>query len=139
MGEMWLKIWVWIKGIVFALLALYAILFAYNNSGESRLWWWFNHTWQSSTLVLMGISFIAGMITVVLAGTTLRTMRQIKDLRTRSRTDRLEREMADMKSKAGMLQTKPGTATAAPIPSSPPDQKPLERLVWDRPPPPGAL
>src|SRR3954453_22858073 len=113
MGEMWLKIWVWIKGIVFALLALYAILFAYNNSGEAKLWWWFNHTWQSSTLLMMAISFFAGMVTVVLFGTTLRTMRQIKDLRSRNRTDGLEREMADMKSKASMLQTRPAGSASA--------------------------
>src|SRR3954451_22543774 len=100
MGEMWLKIWVWIKGIAVALLVLYAILFAYNNSNRATLWWWFNHQWESSTLMLMGISFVAGMISVVLISTTLRTMRQIKDLRSRGRADRLEREIADMKTKA---------------------------------------
>src|SRR3954471_4835153 len=125
MGEMWLKIWVWIKGILFALLAFYAILFAYNNSGEAKLWWWFHHTWQSSTLLMMAISFFAGAIATVLFGTTLRTMRQIKDLRSRSRTDRLEREMADMKSKAAMLQTRPAVSGAADTTTAV-DQEPLE-------------
>jgi uncharacterized integral membrane protein len=124
MGELWLKVWVWIKGIVLALLAFYVILFAYNNSGDSELWWWFNHTWRSSKLLMMGVCFIAGMLTVVLAGTTLRTMRQIKDLRSRSRTDRLEREMADMRSKAAMLQTRPASSTGAT--TSLIDQEPLE-------------
>ena len=111
MGNFWLKVKVWTKGIVALLLAIYAILFVYNNSADATVWWWFNRSFKSTTVVLIIIAFLAGAITTVLVRTTLRTLRQMRDLRSRSRTDRMERELADMKQKAARLQTKP-TASA---------------------------
>jgi hypothetical protein len=60
--------------------------------------------------------------------TVLKTLRQWRTLQDRSRTVKLEKEMAEMKAKAGMLQTREtpmptspsGTATAsAPLPRAP--------------------
>jgi hypothetical protein len=45
----------------------------------------------------------------------------VQDLRDRNRSQRMERELADMKSKASMLQTRPVATTETPV-----DQEPLE-------------
>jgi lysylphosphatidylglycerol synthetase-like protein (DUF2156 family) len=121
MGNLWLKIWVWTKGILIAAIALYVLLFVYNNSEHATVWWWFNHKYESTSLLLIGISFLAGIVSAVLVRTTLRTFRQVQDLRDRNRSQRMERELADMKSKASMLQTRPVATTETPV-----DQEPLE-------------
>ena len=108
MGETWLKIKAWTKGIIFALLAMYAVLFAYNNSGDNiRFWWWFNHSREMSAFFLALVSFVAGALCAFLIGTTWRTMRQIRDTRSGKRLEKLEREQADLRAKAAMLQTRP--------------------------------
>jgi len=112
MGNFWLKIKVWTKGIVVALVSIYALLFVYNNSAEANVWWWFNRSFKSSTVVLILIAFLAGVVGAVMVRTTFTTLRQIKDLRSRSRSDRIERELADMKEKASRLQTKPSSTTS---------------------------
>ena len=59
-------------------------------------------------------SFFAGVISTILIRTTWRTLRQVRNLRDRSRGQRMERELAEMKQKAATLQTKP-IPTADPI------------------------
>ena len=104
---MWLKIKIWTKTIVVGALVLYALLFILNNSGQAvKFWYWFNRQYETSMLVLIVITFLAGVIGTLLVRTTFTTMRQIREARARSRTDRLEREVADMKAKAAMLKTK---------------------------------
>ena len=56
----------------------------------------------------------------ILATTTFRTIRQIRDLRARSRTARLEDEVRDMRSKAAMLKTKPSGAAVSTADLAPP-------------------
>lgn len=129
---MWLKIKVWTKVIVASALALYALLFIYNNSGEPvQFWWWFKHTQPASVFTLAILAFIAGMIAAVLISTTWKTYSQIRELQRRSRQQRLERDLAGMKSKAGMLQTRTAPQSsptldpdpsAAPIPLAPEDE-----------------
>ena len=51
---------------------------------------------------------LTSVIFTVLIGTAFRTIRQIKEIRARSRSQKLEDEIRDMKSKASMLQTRPG-------------------------------
>jgi len=116
MGTLWLKIKVWTKGILTLLVVLYALFFAYNNSEETTVWLWFNHSPTHSKLVLLAIAFFAGVICTILVRTTVRTLRQVRDLRMRSRTDRIERELADMKQKASRLQTKPSPTNASDAP-----------------------
>jgi uncharacterized integral membrane protein len=113
---MWLKIKIWTKTIVVGALVLYALLFILNNSGQSvKFWYWFRREYETSMLVLILITFLAGVIGTLLVRTTLSTIRQIREARARARTDRLEREVADMKVKAAMLKTKsaPGSAGAS--------------------------
>jgi uncharacterized integral membrane protein len=111
MSDVWLKIKAWTKGIVFALVAVYVILFAYNNSGDTiKFWWWFDHTREMSAFFLALTSFVAGALCAFLIGTTWRTMRQIRDAKAGRRLGRLERENADIRTKAGLLQ--PASAPA---------------------------
>jgi hypothetical protein len=107
MGNIWLKIKVWTKSILFGALVLYALLFILNNSGQPvKFWYWFRHEHETSMLVLVVVTFLAGVIGTILVRTTLKTLKQVRELRERSRLDRIEREHAEMKAKAAMLQTK---------------------------------
>jgi uncharacterized integral membrane protein len=108
MGNMWLKIKIWTKGIIFGALLLYALVFLVMNMGQVpvTLWFWYNTKLQISPLLLVFMTFLIGVIAAVLMRTTLTTIRQIREARDRSRTERLEREVADMKSKAAMLKTR---------------------------------
>jgi len=112
MGNFWLKIKVWTKGITIALILLYVLIFVIKNNEPVKFWWWYNREDQYSMLVLIGISFFAGVISTVLVRTTWRTIHQIRDLRDRSRTQRVERDLAEMKEKAARLQVKPPSTTA---------------------------
>jgi lysylphosphatidylglycerol synthetase-like protein (DUF2156 family) len=124
MGNVWLKIKVWTKGIVALLTIVYALLFIYNNSKPTEVWWWFDRRFNSSTVVLIAIAFLAGIISAVLTRTTIRTLQQVRDLRSKSRTERIERDLAEMKQKASRLQTKP-SASSMPNLASPPNE-PIE-------------
>jgi lysylphosphatidylglycerol synthetase-like protein (DUF2156 family) len=117
MGNLWLKIKVWAKVILFSLVALYVLLFIYNNSGkEVDLWYWFNHSYKGSALLLAAIAFVIGVVGTLLVRTIIRTVRQIRDVNDRTRALRLEREMMDMKTKAAKLQTR---TDSPPPPASP--------------------
>ena len=108
---MWLKIKVWTKVAIASALGLYALLFIYNNSGQPvQFWWWFNHTQPASVFTLSTLAFLAGAIAAVLVRTTWKTWTQIRELQKRARQQRVERELADIKSKAGMLRTRMSTA-----------------------------
>jgi uncharacterized integral membrane protein len=124
MGNLWLKIKVWTKVTLFGLLILYALVFIVENSGVVEVWVWPNHTPKTSILLLVLYAFATGIVLTILVRTTLKTLRQIRDLKSRSRTDRLERDMADMKMKAAMLREKtaaslPDSAPAAPLADEP--------------------
>jgi uncharacterized membrane protein YciS (DUF1049 family) len=116
MSSMWLKIKIWTKVVIFALVALYLLLFFLNNySKQVTFWYWFNREPNQSVLLLVALSFVLGVIVAILVRMMFKTVHQVREMRNKARTDRLEREVADMKAKAAMLQTK-----ASPSPSSPP-------------------
>jgi uncharacterized integral membrane protein len=109
MGSFWLKFKIWTKGILITLLVLYVLAFMLKNTGQPpvKLWFWFNTELTISPLLLVFTTFLIGIVFTILAKTTFTTIRQIREVRQRSRTDKLEREVADMKTKAAMLQTRP--------------------------------
>jgi lysylphosphatidylglycerol synthetase-like protein (DUF2156 family) len=113
MNEIWLSIKAWTQRIVISALVIYAGFFVYKNSSDSvKFWFWFDHEHTTTVFLLAAGAFAAGMIFAVLISTALKTLRQIRDLRSRSRQEKLERDLIDMKAKAAMLQTKPaGEAT----------------------------
>ncbi len=117
MNDTWLKIKFWTKITITSGVTLYILFFIYNNSAETtKFWYWFRRpNYQIPILILAASSFLAGAVSIFLLRTTYRTIRQLRDLRSRGRTEKLEREIADMKSKAAMLQTKsPATQPTPP-------------------------
>ena len=112
MGNLWLKIKIWTKVIAFALLTLAVLIFLVQNINKSVTLW----LWNDIETTLLKVVFFTALISVlftVLLGTTFRTVRQIRELRSRNRSDKLEREVADMRAKAAMLHTKPVPGAAA--------------------------
>ena len=104
---MWLKIKVWTKIILASLLGLYILVFVLKNTTQQvTFWWWINRTSDSSVFTLALLAFLSGAIATVLIRTTWKTYAQIRELQRRSRSQRVERDLADMKSKAAMLQTR---------------------------------
>ena len=113
MANLWLKIKIWTKVTLFAFLAFYILVFVVKNGDrQSKFWYWFGRDYDVPLLFLVLFAFLSGCLTAILLSTTFRTIRQVKELRARSRSERLEREVEDMKTKAAMLQTKPGGSTA---------------------------
>ena len=114
MQNLWLKIKIWTKVTIAALIVLYVLIFVLKNGDrKAEFWFWFGREYSGSLLSLVFFAFLIGGLVAVLATTTLRTIRQIRELRARSRTTRLEAEVRDMKTKAAMLQTKPPGALGA--------------------------
>jgi uncharacterized integral membrane protein len=108
--SLWAKIWAWTKTAIFAAMVTYVVLFVLNNSGQAvNVWLFFGPKTNVSLLVLILFSFIAGILLMLVLRAVNKTLRQIREMRARSRASRLEREVANMKSKAAMLQLKTGT------------------------------
>lgn len=108
MNEIWLSIKSWTQRLILAALLIYAIFFIFKNSGDPvKFWFWFNHEHTTTVFLLSAAAFIAGIIFTILAGTALKTLKQIRDLRSRGRQEKLERDLSEMKSKAAMLHTRP--------------------------------
>ena len=118
MGNLWLKLKIWTKGLLIGAVLIYALLFLLNNSGQSvTFWYWFSHERQTSMLVLVTVAFLAGGGCALLIRTTFTTIKQVRELRTRNRIEKLERSQAEIKAKAAMLQTR--TSTGAVPPTNP--------------------
>ncbi len=126
MADLWLKIKVWTKITLFGLVLLYVLVFVAKNSRTPvELWVWPNHKPQTSVLLLALYAFASGVVLTILVRTTLKTISQINDLKHRSRHDRLAREVADMKSKAGMLRERsPSGEASAPVKAFPGEEPP---------------
>jgi len=124
MGNLWLKIKIWTKGIIFGAMALYALLFLYFNSGREpvKFWYWIGREPANPPLMLILVSFLAGVVATIIVRTTFRTARQIRDMREKGRLEKLEREHAEMKAKAAMLQTRTAP-TAKPGEQAPTTEK----------------
>jgi uncharacterized integral membrane protein len=106
---MWLKIKVWTKVVLFAVLALYALVFLAKNSGRQvQFWYWYDRDPQLPVLVLVLASFIVGIIGTILIRTTFKTLTQVRELKSRSRAERMQRELNEMKTKASALRTREG-------------------------------
>jgi len=121
MQNLWLKIKIWTKITIAALVALYVLIFVLKNGDrKADFWFWFGREYSGSLLSLVFFAFLIGGLVAILATTTFRTIRQIRDLRARSRTARLEDEVRDMRSKAAMLKTKPSGAAVSTADLAPP-------------------
>ena len=104
-----LKAWLWIKSILLGAVVLYIALFVLNNNNkETKVWWWFNREPAVSLLSLIFTVLAMGVLVTLLVRTIVTTVRQIQETRARTRTMRLEREVAEMRAKAEMLQKREG-------------------------------
>src|SRR5579871_5936491 len=98
MANLWLKIRIWTKIVVISGLVIYVILFTYNNTQKPvQLWYWFGHAPETNLLLVVLCSFVAGVVGTILARTTLRTVRQVKDLQERARSQKMDRDIADIR------------------------------------------
>ena len=114
MQNLWLKIKIWTKVTIAVVIAIYVLIFILKNGDrKADFWFWFGREYSGSLLSLVAFAFLTGGLVAILATTTFRTIRQIRELRARNRTAKLEAEVRDMRSKAAMLQTKPAGTTAA--------------------------
>jgi uncharacterized integral membrane protein len=121
MNNLWLKIKIWTKVGVLALVAIYLLVFLIQNlSNEATFWWWFGHETTHSVLVLILLSFVVGALATLFARTAVRTFNQVRQMTNRTRTEQLHRDVADMKQKASMLNTR--EPASPPTPAMPPPQ-----------------
>jgi len=110
MTNVWLKFKIWFKLVLFGMIALYILLFLLNNTGKTvQLWLWFGEggTYISSILALVFGVFVISAVGTLLTSTIWRTVRQIREAGARSRTQRLEKAIAEMNAKAAKLQIRP--------------------------------
>ena len=111
-----LKIKVWTKVVLFGLILVYITVFIIQNSeNHAQLWVWFGRgkQVQTSVLKLVLAAFLLGVVGTLLVRTSFRTVRQIREVRERGRAERMERDLVDMKTKAGMLRSRGADETAA--------------------------
>jgi len=124
MGDFWFKLKVWAKTTLFAVIVVYALIFIYNNSGqEVDFWWWFGHDAKHDKLTFGFASFLGGVILTILVRTIYSTMYQVRDLQSRARQQRMEKDLQDMKDKAARLQTRTPSTTPIPGAFEAPDPK----------------
>jgi hypothetical protein len=118
MTNVWLKVKIWFKLVLFGLIAVYILLFLFKNyDTKVTVWLWFGETgtYTSSILALVFAVFVLSVIGTLLTSTIWRTVRQIREASARSRTQKLEKAIAEMNAKAAKLQIRP-EATDTPQP-----------------------
>lgn len=107
MGNLWLRIRIWAKVLLFASIAIYTLVFVNRNSETKvMLWVWWNRKPESSVLMLVLTSFLVGVVVTLLVRTTFVTVRQIREVRERALSEKLAKEVAEMQAKAATLQTR---------------------------------
>ena len=117
MNNLMLKIIVWTKLAIFLLVVVYLLLFIWNNDERVTVWIWFSHEWPTTLVPFFAITLLAGIVGTLLVRMVWRTLRQMREIFSHKKSQQLHRDVADLKSKAEMMQTKPisdsSTATSA--------------------------
>lgn len=119
MSNFWLKIRIWTKTVLYVALLLYALLFFFNNTADVTIWYWFNKSFTGATWWVMLFVFGGGAIAALLIRTIFKTIHQIRELKNRNQTSKMQRELDEMKTKASMLQTKPSSPAGTMVIDSP--------------------
>jgi uncharacterized integral membrane protein len=102
-----LRAWIWAKLTLMALVLIYTTLFVYNNSGATiELWYFFNRSSQVPQLLALVGAFLLGGLLAMLIRMVAKTIRQMRRATEQERTERLEREIAEMRTKASTLRTR---------------------------------
>lgn len=128
MSNLWVKFKIWTKVIVGLLVLIYILTFlSSNHSHPANVWVFPWHDIQTTVLYVAGISFLVGALVATLLRTVIRTSRQIRELKERNRSAKLERAVQDMHNKAAMLRAKPvGTPTTSGPEVEPEHEAPTE-------------
>jgi len=102
-----LKTWIWTEIVFLGLVVLYTMVFALNNSDEDiTLWLFLGKEPRMNVLIALLGAFALGALVTALLRTVISTVRQMHTARERTRTLRLEREIASMRTKANTLRTR---------------------------------
>jgi len=137
MANLWLKIKVGTKIAIFAILSIATFLFVVQNINKSvKIWLW--NEYDTTLLKVLFFTVLVSVVFTILIGTAFRTIRQIREIRARSRSQKLEDEIREMKEKASMLQTRPahGNGTTTPSASLADVAPPIDMSPPPPPPPP---
>jgi hypothetical protein len=118
---MWEKLKFYTRVILFSALALYLLIIVTLNwplvvDGKLRLV--FTEFDKPRILMVLLVTGFLSIFAWWLIRTIFKTLHQFRQLRERSRTSKLEKEVADMKAKAGMLQTRETTVIPPSKPAS---------------------
>jgi hypothetical protein len=120
MNNFWLKTKIWTKLILVLLVVVYVAVFAAKNAGlNAQAWVFFTEGFTvvgTSTLQLVLMAFFSGVVVTILFRTALRTVSQIRELKTREAEQQRNREFEELKAKAGMLRVrKDGDGGESPV------------------------
>src|SRR5437763_11277822 len=117
MNDTWNTIKFWTKISFFGILGLVIIIVLSRNwdTEVPHVDLLFVKYDKPRLLVVLFFTAVFSIFGWWLFWTVLKTFRQVRNARVRGRTERLERDMADMKAKAAMLQTKPPAAEGVTI------------------------
>ena len=116
MGTFWLKVKAWTKVTLLVLVLVLVVIFVILNLSavvEPKLSLIFATYDRPNLLVVLILTSLISIVGWTLIGTVVKTLRQLRETRRRSMEARLTRDVADMKAKAAMLQTrgeKPNTS-----------------------------
>jgi hypothetical protein len=115
MGNLWLKIKIWTKILLFSIVVIYLGIFIYNNSDQPlTIWVWFGKEFRTSALEMIPALLLAGVFGTLVVRMAFRALKQIRELKERNAAAKMQNDLAEIKAKAAMLQTKPTTPTATP-------------------------
>ncbi len=97
MSNLWMKIRIWTKAVLFVLGVTYALMFIVKNDDQVVDLWFlpFSKPSKLSLLILMAIIFGLGVVMTLLIGTARRTIKQIRDVRQKTAAEKLARGGGD--------------------------------------------
>ncbi|MEM1012357.1 MAG: hypothetical protein AAGI46_09055 [Planctomycetota bacterium] len=96
-----LKVRIWTKVTLLSIVAIYTIVFVLlNGRGTIDVWLFPTVTLNTSPIVGLLAAFVLGALAMLLTRMAFATLRQAKTAREKGRTDRLEREIQEMKLRA---------------------------------------
>ena len=105
--DLFLKLRIGAKIALLAIVALYSLLFVLLNNRPVELWLVpFMDRVNTSLLVAVLGSFVLGALLAVLIRMVFTTVRQVRARHERQRTERLEHEIEEMRTKTATLQTR---------------------------------
>jgi hypothetical protein len=110
MNSVWQKFLAIVKFVILGLLLVHVILFIILNMSavvDTQVNLIYRKYDRPNFLLVMLLTSFLSIFGWWLFRISLKTLRQINDSKSRSRTLKLERDMAEIKSKAAMLQTNP--------------------------------